>query len=700
MTALDAAVAAASRGWRPFPLDHKDAGPECIGLHRPGEVCRGRGKHPVVKFGTATQIVAPQRLLRTWFGGAPRNIGIACKPSGLVVIDQDTPETLDDLAASLGERCPVTYRVRTRRGWHPYFLADPQRPLGNSAGALAAHGMDVRGGGGTYGGYVVGAGSVHESGHVYTAEDDQAQPARLPDWLYAQISGPDGTTPRGSGRLQPVRSPFGPGWDDAPRKGTAQQLTAQYERHLAGVVSPTGEFRHELYLAALDGWRLVDVGLLDERRLVGDLRATLSRVWDRPPDSADDEKFDLIVNIEAKGKAALSPWAVVEGGHDDDSTADPYAIALAAEERRQRIHRAVKDKLAAEDTEPLVKLSAAQFMAAPTPDYLIPRMLYRDGLAVVFGAPGAAKSFLMLDLVLSLATGTAWRDDELPRSAVHYVMAEGQAVNVWRTQAWLEHHEIDAAELDGYLHVFPAAVLLTDAGIAPYLEHVHKDRPALIVLDTKNLMFNGKESAGEDYGAMLRVLHCLRRAAGGACVVLVDHTGLHDTTRARGSNAQQGGIDTEVMVSDTGTGVRLVEMTRDKASGAGADWAFRLKGVGPAAVCIPLTDAERTVPWAAGEGWWRHDHDLVPDEVASLGGKGRSAARDIFRVLRYVDPLDGLTAAQLWAMVGEGPREHARSAFFAGLAQLQSAAIVVTGRTPALHVLSQEYATERDQEIN
>ena len=133
-----------------------------------------------------------------WLAGTT-SYGIACGPSGLVVVDLDTHGTLPDdwqlpgvhdgrdvlaaLCESAGQPWPSTYSVITPSGgWHLYFTACPGRKIGDSAGQLGPM-IDVRGDGG----YVVGAGSVTGDG-TYECFDSSS-PVPLPGWL-AQLCDP------------------------------------------------------------------------------------------------------------------------------------------------------------------------------------------------------------------------------------------------------------------------------------------------------------------------------------------------------------------------------------------------------------------------------------------------------------------------------------------------------------------------------
>jgi hypothetical protein len=180
VSARDAAVAAARRGWAVFP-------------------CRPDGKQPAVPDSWETRACAdPDRVARYWPSDR-HNVGVACGPSRLVVVDLDThgelpgewrqmPGIIDgrDVFAELckwaGEPWPVTHWVTTPSGgWHLYFTAPEGSVIRNSAGLLGPQ-VDVR----AAGGYVVGAGSVVD-GKPYQVLDDMPA-APLPAWITRALS--------------------------------------------------------------------------------------------------------------------------------------------------------------------------------------------------------------------------------------------------------------------------------------------------------------------------------------------------------------------------------------------------------------------------------------------------------------------------------------------------------------------------------
>ena len=121
MTMLDAALSYAGRGWHVLPL-------------------KARGKTPLTPHGLkdATQDAA---TIRAWWQRLPEaNIGIACEPSGLAVIDIDAKSggmvTLDQFTG-LDPLCVDTLISRTGGGGaHLYLRAAYRTRQARSARAL------------------------------------------------------------------------------------------------------------------------------------------------------------------------------------------------------------------------------------------------------------------------------------------------------------------------------------------------------------------------------------------------------------------------------------------------------------------------------------------------------------------------------------------------------------------------------------
>ncbi|MEV8065292.1 bifunctional DNA primase/polymerase [Streptomyces sp. NPDC085995] len=175
-----------------------------LGLHvfplRPDD------KRPAVDQWEQRATTDPDRIRRCWTH-APYGVGIACGPSGLVVIDLDTPKGPDDtpptawaqpgvrdgadvLAAlyeQQGDRFPLgmTPTARTASGGtHLYFRAPAGREIRNSASKVGWK-VDVR----ACGGYVVAPPSTHHgSPYAWLTDPRNASPVPLPSWLAEAVA--------------------------------------------------------------------------------------------------------------------------------------------------------------------------------------------------------------------------------------------------------------------------------------------------------------------------------------------------------------------------------------------------------------------------------------------------------------------------------------------------------------------------------
>ncbi|MDN5916934.1 MAG: bifunctional DNA primase/polymerase [Pseudonocardia sp.] len=227
---LSAALVAAGRGWSVFPLV-------------PGE------KAPAVRGWEQRATTDRRQIYRWWASGSGFNVGIACGPSGLVVIDLDErggeepPETFagarggEDvfamLASAAGASMPVdTYAVATPSGRHLYYRAPADHVVRNSAGALGWR-VDIR----AAGGYVVAAGSHREDGAYQIVRHRPV--AALPEWLRSAL------TPR----PRPPESP-GSSAPELPRRRASAYVRAIVDGESQAVAEAQTGTRHDTLLAA------------------------------------------------------------------------------------------------------------------------------------------------------------------------------------------------------------------------------------------------------------------------------------------------------------------------------------------------------------------------------------------------------------------------------------------------------------------
>lgn len=90
---------------------------------------RPRDKRPAIEGWPDAATRDPERIAAWWAELPGANIGCACGPSGLVVLDLDGPDALAAWRRLCAEHGAVrTITAATARGHHLYYPAIPGRP--------------------------------------------------------------------------------------------------------------------------------------------------------------------------------------------------------------------------------------------------------------------------------------------------------------------------------------------------------------------------------------------------------------------------------------------------------------------------------------------------------------------------------------------------------------------------------------------
>ncbi|WP_406027323.1 bifunctional DNA primase/polymerase [Nocardioides sp. NBC_00850] len=265
---LTGALAAAARGWHVFPLlsgTKRPARPNHRERDCTGTDPRCRDGHTGWDARATTDAT---RIRRAWSGESPAyGLGIACGPSGLVVVDLDThkpgteiPEpwnrfgirtgedVLDHLAGAHGGTITPTFTVRTPSGGtHLYYTAPEGVRYGNTAGTIGWL-VDTR----AHGGYVVAAPTtIGTSSYVVT--DDRA-PAPLP-WFLIDLLGRQ-HRPAPAAGPRPIRTEV----DHMP--AYVKSAVDQEAHNVA--TAPAKKHNARLYVAAKALGQLIAGGVLAE----------------------------------------------------------------------------------------------------------------------------------------------------------------------------------------------------------------------------------------------------------------------------------------------------------------------------------------------------------------------------------------------------------------------------------------------------
>lgn len=182
----------------------------------------------------------------------------------------------------------------------------------------------------------------------------------------------------------------------------------------------------------------------------------------------------------------------------------------------------------------------------PPVEWLIDGLLVEGGMSTLYAPSETFKSFIALDMGLSVACGQNWRGRESKAGPVVYLIGEGVAGWPARVFTWLEHRA------DGVRPEFwtiPTSIGMTDAeDVAALITQIKEvcDAPAMVVVDTLARNFGGgDENSTKDMNAFVSAVDHIREATG-AHVMLVHHTGKDVERGGRGSSVLRAALDTEM----------------------------------------------------------------------------------------------------------------------------------------------------------
>jgi hypothetical protein len=215
-------------------------------------------------------------------------------------------------------------------------------------------------------------------------------------------------------------------------------------------------------------------------------------------------------------------------------------------------------------------ITMAEMMAdLGTTNWLIEGCLEIDTLAVLYGAPKTGKTFVTLDMALSIASGIGFHGHNVQQGAVVYIVGEGRSGLMRRTKAWCIEHDVDPLTLPVIWSKKGQA--LTDADEAKALSNdialFAEQDVRLIVIDTLNRNFGGAdENSTKDMTAFVHNLDQLR-SEHGATVLVVHHSGLSNDSRSRGSSVLYGAVDANMQVAKKSDAIAFtVEVLKDADS--------------------------------------------------------------------------------------------------------------------------------------
>ena len=217
----------------------------------------------------------------------------------------------------------------------------------------------------------------------------------------------------------------------------------------------------------------------------------------------------------------------------------------------------------------------------PDPKYLVEGLIIDESLAFLYGPPGCGKSFIAIDIALSIATKQAeWFERQIHKSGpVLYISSEGTGDMKHRVMAWEQAKGVKTDEHPFALLRSPVN-FMDPQDIQKLLQTVQtvvdkfNENPVLIVVDTVSRVLPGAdENLQKDMTLFIRANDLLREKF--ACTVM----GVHHTNKLgdmRGSSVFNGAGDCLLEVRRE-EGTEVGELYAKKIKSAQDGWSIQFK---------------------------------------------------------------------------------------------------------------------------
>jgi len=224
-------------------------------------------------------------------------------------------------------------------------------------------------------------------------------------------------------------------------------------------------------------------------------------------------------------------------------------------------------------------LTRADVQAEPSAIPLIHGLISKGQLVMIAGPSGSGKSVFQLHLGAALLNGSVVFDHAIPKRArMLYVNLEGDLKS--RLEA-IEQHQ------PGWSFPAPDAMFLTRPwrlndrdSVDDLANHVNQAGGVdVIFIDTLNRATPGSdENLSTDMGMVIAHANLLINKTG-AAVVLTHHTGKAKERGPRGHSSLYAALDTCLMVDETESGMRMVELVKTRQGPGGKKYYFTIENI-------------------------------------------------------------------------------------------------------------------------
>ncbi len=283
-------------------------------------------------------------------------------------------------------------------------------------------------------------------------------------------------------------------------------------------------------------------------------------------------------------------------------------------------------------------LAVEDVLALPAPRWLVRDLILDGGLTMIYGAPGAAKSFFALEVATMVAQGRETFGRRTVAGAVVYAAGEGVGGLRNRYSALVEEGRLVS---DAPLLLVPRALDLavSDGDTDALIDLLNSVRPTpvLVIVDTVARALGGADEDAEAFGQL--IARCDRvRSEASVAVLLIHHAGKDAGKGARGHSSLLGAVDVSARI-EVVDGVRnvIAEKVKDGREGQWAAFALRVIDLGqdaegePVSSCVvdPVDSAPATTRRRKPQGQAGIAYGAIVAAINEGAGEAAPHHRDI-----------------------------------------------------------------------
>jgi len=203
-------------------------------------------------------------------------------------------------------------------------------------------------------------------------------------------------------------------------------------------------------------------------------------------------------------------------------------------------------------------------------EWLVDDYILQGTQVQVVGESGLGKTFLTIDLALSIVTGKKWNSRDVKQGPVAYINAEGHTGFRHRLKGWSVKHK-PLKDVPFCLSNGPID-MMCKSSIKDLTKHLDKFAAenggyiAMVFVDTLRRNMSGNEDDSKDVSIFMNNFEWLCRKYS-ATGFVIHHPGHNNTGRARGSSSQKAALDTALLLKKDKNDIGLI-CTKLKDGGA------------------------------------------------------------------------------------------------------------------------------------